>query len=225
MTKNRAEQFSVSDFEGINNFRKWFPSPGGWCRIFRFARQPEKISQCHLDNFIVRKLEIFLMVPPMGLGRRLAVWWSCLWRQMMFTLPLWGLGVGLAAAWLLHQRHGRYPSVASLLMAVIVVVPVCYIACLPLVGYTVRRGFIAQRLTVPDGLSFGQAAMVGLTTTGWTFVTSLPVSVAALPLHGTRYALACRVLEFVIDVAAALYVVLPRQARRLRLLSGKPGSR
>jgi MFS-type transporter involved in bile tolerance (Atg22 family) len=29
---------------------------------------------------------MFRMLPTMGLGRRLTVWWSCLWRQLLFTL-------------------------------------------------------------------------------------------------------------------------------------------
>jgi len=38
MTKNGAEQFGLTDFNEINNFRKSFPSPGGWRIIFRFCR-------------------------------------------------------------------------------------------------------------------------------------------------------------------------------------------
>ncbi|SOE66692.1 hypothetical protein SAMN05446635_2907 [Burkholderia sp. OK233] len=163
---------------------------------------------------------MFRMLPKMSLGRRLAVWWSCLWRQLLATLPLWGLGLGLAAIWVFQRDRGQYPSIATVLIALAVVAPICFVVCLPFIGYTVRRGFIAQRLTAPDRLTFWQAVMVGLTTAGWTIVASIPVNLAMSPFSRTSYALPCELLGLVIQAAAALYVVLPRQARRLRLLSG-----
>ncbi len=163
---------------------------------------------------------MFRMLPSMGLSRRLAVWWSCMWRQLLFTLPLWALGLGLGTIWVFQRDRGQYPSMASVLIALAVVAPICFVVCLPLIGYTVRRGFIAQRVTAPDSLTFRQAVVVGLTTTGWTIVASIPVNLAMSPFSGTSYALPCELLGLVVEAAAALYVVLPRQARRLRLLSG-----
>lgn len=49
---------------------------------------------------------MFRMLPSMGLSRRLAVWWSCLWRQLLFTLPLWALGLGLGTIWVFQRDRG-----------------------------------------------------------------------------------------------------------------------
>lgn len=113
-----------------------------------------------------RREKIFRMLPTMGLGRRLTVWWSCLWRQLLFTLALWGLGPGLAALWVFLRDRGQYPLIESVLIALAVVAPICFVVCLPFIGCTVRRGFIAQRLTAPDRLTFWQAVTVGLATRG-----------------------------------------------------------
>ncbi|CAJ9880441.1 Uncharacterised protein [Burkholderia pseudomallei] len=85
----------------------------------------------------------------------------------------------------------------------------------------VRGGFAAHALTAPERLAFRQALMVGLTTFGWAVLAALPISVATMPLRHAGYPLAGQAIGWVLNVAAGLYIVLPRQARRLRLLAGE----
>jgi len=162
---------------------------------------------------------MFRMLPAMNLRQRLAVWWSCLWRQLLFTLPLWGLGLGLAATWVFTRERPHHHWVASVLAALAVVLPICFFASLPLIGYTARRGFAVQGLVAPERLTFWQAVMVGLTTAGWSVVTGIPLNLLISPFRGTHYGLPAHFVVFLTQIAAALYVVLPRQARRLRLSS------
>ena len=162
---------------------------------------------------------MFQMYPKSAFGRRVAIWWSCVWRQLLVTLPLWAFGLGLAALWVFHRAEGGYPSLGSCLIALAVVAPICFVVCLPLIGYAVQRGFAAQRMTAPATLTLRQAVMVGLTSTGWTVASSVPINLAMSPFNGTAYALPGQLLGVLLQIAAALYVVLPRQTRRLQRLS------
>lgn len=62
--------------------------------------------------------------------------------------------------------------------------------------------------------------MVGLTTAGWTALCSIPATVVMRLFQHFGYQRAGNAVVLVIEVLWALYIVLPRQARRLRLLAG-----
>ncbi len=163
---------------------------------------------------------MFRMLPAMHLERRLAVWWSCLWRQLLFTVPLSVLCLGLAFIWGFMHSQWVYPSLVSMLEALAVVGSIGFLISLPCIGYSVRRGFIVQKLTAPDRPRFWQAAMVGLTTSGWTIFASIPASVAIFWLSSTGNALLGELVGLAVQAVVGIYIVLPRQARRLRLQSG-----
>ncbi|TOY77471.1 hypothetical protein DIJ62_34205 [Burkholderia pseudomallei] len=168
------------------------------------------------------EVDMFQMLPSMTFGRRLSVWWSCMWRQTLASAPVWILGVAIVGLSIsrTHSAAGRPPSGGAAALAVATFF-VCLVVCLPIAGYMVRGGFAAHALTAPERLAFRQALMVGLTTFGWAVLAALPISVATMPLRHAGYPLAGQAIGWVLNVAAGLYIVLPRQARRLRLLAGE----
>ncbi|AOJ70271.1 MULTISPECIES: hypothetical protein [Burkholderia] len=165
---------------------------------------------------------MFQMLPSMTLGRRLSVWWSCIWRQTLASVPVWILGVAIVGLtiWQTLPVAGQPPSGKAMALALVIFV-VCFAICLPITGYTVRMGFAAHALPAPGRLSFGQALMIGLTTAGWATLAALPISAVTMPLRHGGHPLAGQAIGLVLNIAAGMYVVLPRQARRLRLQAGE----
>lgn len=163
---------------------------------------------------------MFEMIPPMGFGRRLFVWWSCAWREMLVGVPIWLIVLILSLILMPHLEGTAHLTLLSVITAILVSVPIAWILCVPLVGYMVHKGFKAQALNAPSKLSFGQALMVGLTTAGWTALCSIPATVVMRLFQHFGYQRAGNAVVLVIEVLWALYIVLPRQARRLRLLAG-----
>ncbi len=55
---------------------------------------------------------MFQMLPSMTFGRRLSVWWSCMWRQTLASAPVWILGVAIVGLSIsrTHSAAGRPPS-------------------------------------------------------------------------------------------------------------------
>lgn len=166
---------------------------------------------------------MFEMIPPMGFGRRLSVWWSCTWRELLVGVPIWV--VVLILSLIVASRHEGtlYLTIVSLVTAILVSVPIAWILCVPLVGYMVNKGFKAHALDAPSRIGFGQAFMVGLTTAGWTALCSIPGVLVMLLFQHIGYLHAGNAVNLLIEVLWALYIVLPRQARRLRLIAGAHG--
>ncbi|AOJ11506.1 hypothetical protein [Burkholderia mayonis] len=165
---------------------------------------------------------MFQMLPSMTFGRRLSVWWSCMWRQMVANLPVWIAGVAVVGFWAWQTRSvsgHRLPS-ALLVEVGIAAVVVCFLVCVPITGYMVRKGFAVHELSAPDRLTVRQAVLVGLTTVGWSVLVSLPIDALTWPLRRDGHQLLGQAIRLVWYFAGGLYVVLPRQARRLRLLAG-----
>lgn len=163
---------------------------------------------------------MFRMLPTMNLEQRVALCWSCLWRQLLFTLPLSALCLGLSLIWGFMHAQWVYPSLVAMLEAFCVLGSICFLIGVPCVGYAVRRAFIVQKMPVPDKPRFWQVVMVGLTTMGWSFCASTPISLAIFWISGITNVLLCQLVGLAVQAVAAFYIVLPRQARRLRLQSG-----
>ncbi|ACR30346.1 hypothetical protein [Burkholderia glumae] len=180
---------------------------------------------------------MFTMIPELSFGRRTALWWSCFWRTFLATLPVWLAAVTLVVLALLAGRRGT-PNVVSEAAASLygmifyggLLVVLVSVLCLPIVGYMTRRGFAAHGLTVPASFSFGQAVMLGLTTWGWTIVVSLATNLLSTALkfavaQGADLAsagltLVLQLLVLALGLIGTLYVVMPRQAWRLRHQAG-----
>lgn len=48
---------------------------------------------------------MFQLYPPMGFGKRLAVWWSCVWRQMLVAVPVWIVATVAGTIWAFSRMH------------------------------------------------------------------------------------------------------------------------
>ena len=165
---------------------------------------------------------MFEMDPEMDFGERLSLWWSCFWRQML-VMVTWGAIVvacivmfGQPAKWsaLVHQHDPRIFAEAAF------VGTIYWLVSIPLNGEATRRGFLAQSLTAPPHVDVGKIVMLGLTTFGWGILASIPVSALSAPLRMLGHPLAFLAANLCLHVLATMYIVLPRQARRLRLQSG-----
>nr|WP_231131066.1 hypothetical protein [Burkholderia thailandensis] len=188
----------------------------------RASTAERRRSRAFVEPITRMGVDMFQMLPSMTFGRRLSVWWSCMWRQTLASAPVWILGVAIVglAIWQPHPVAGEPPSGKAMALAIAVFV-VCFAICLPITGYTVRRGFAAHALTAPGRASFRQALMIGLTTAGWAALAALPISAVTLPLRHGGHLLAGQAIGLVLNVVAGMYIVLPRQARRLRRLAGE----
>ncbi|WP_186098834.1 hypothetical protein [Burkholderia gladioli] len=180
---------------------------------------------------------MFTMIPEMSFGRRLSLWWSCIWRQTLATLPIWLVAGGFVLYSIVRAEHGEANWLSSLVnsMGALVLVGggvllVVSLLCIPIIGYMTRRAFARHQLIVPPDYSFGQAAMLGLTTWGWTIVVSMAVNVLSYLLQAVvgkaSVVMAVGQLVFlVLNMIGAIYIVLPRQAWRLRRQAGEPEAR
>jgi hypothetical protein len=165
---------------------------------------------------------MFEMDPEMDFGERLSLWWSCFWRQMLamaalitvFMVGIFAFGQPTKWAALVHQHDPELFGEAAFVGLIY------WLASLPLNGEATRRGFLAQKLTAPPHFDFGRIFMLGLTTFGWGVLASIPVSAVSSPLRILGHPLAFLLANLCLHVLATMYIVLPRQARRLRLQSG-----
>ncbi|AOK30745.1 MULTISPECIES: hypothetical protein [Burkholderia] len=161
---------------------------------------------------------MFEMLPPMGFVRRLSVWWSCFWRQMAATLPIWLIDIAASVFWMtrMHSAAGHPPLGLTIAFGLLVIVST--LLYLPISGYMTRKGFAAHALSVPAAQTLKQATMLALTSTGWGLLVSVLISIAVQwPLRYAGHPVLGQALGLALNVIGALYVVLPRQARRLRL--------
>ncbi|WP_414443302.1 hypothetical protein [Burkholderia sp. 22PA0106] len=176
---------------------------------------------------------MFTMHPPLSFFQRLAVWWSYFWRATLATLPIWLGAIVLLFVFYLTARHGMVPKLGengAFGLAVLVIfglLAAVVVLSLPIVGYMTRRAFARHGLTVPERYSFRQAVMLGLTTWGWTIVVSLAGNLLAYPFKhvvaaSPGWMLLLQLVMLCVGILGAMYVVMPRQARRLRIQTGDP---
>lgn len=50
---------------------------------------------------------MFTMIPELSFWRRLSLWWSCVWRQTLATLPIWLVVGGLLLYFIVRVEHGK----------------------------------------------------------------------------------------------------------------------
>jgi hypothetical protein len=162
--------------------------------------------------------------PVMSFGKRLYVWWSCAWRQWLASalflvfcvlafhflvanpaLPFQGLtphltGLG-AYAWLLTLIE----------MPVVLAILIYLLLSLPLAGYMVRSGLVAHAISGPARFGLWRATMLGVTTYAWSIPGGLLIAEVAIwfPHH------VAQVFRAICLVAWGMYIVLPRQVRRV----------
>ncbi len=175
---------------------------------------------------------MFAMIPEMPFAARLALWWSCTWRQVLYGLPLWAavLAITIIDAFGVEYRSMTLASGLRLwLLWAGAAVP-----SLPLLGYTTRRAFARHRIEVPARYGFGQAMVLGVATCGWCLAVQLGVGLIGMMLEPMVTAAEASdggtVLQSIVvlgaTVAGMLYVVLPRQAAVLRgQLAASPSTR
>ncbi|WP_322012938.1 hypothetical protein [Paraburkholderia sp. J12] len=168
----------------------------------------------------------------MTFGQRLSLWWSCAWRQWLASTfvfavcfiafhflvrssgSLWNLESDLAAPRPLWSAPGWSflfpfaPLLASTLIYVLLI--------LPLVGYMVKSGLVAHAMPRPERFGMAEATLMGLTTYAWSIPGSLLIAYVgwSLPYHAQG------AIHAVWFVAWGMYIVLPRQVRRIVRLAG-----
>ncbi|EEA03592.1 hypothetical protein BH160DRAFT_1077 [Burkholderia sp. H160] len=177
---------------------------------------------------------MFSVGREISIGRRLYVWWSCAWRQWLASTLLFIVAVmafhflvpRTAVPLMKFSEHLITPELARsspawseviAAMPAIVAVVIYLLVSLPIAGYMVRSGLVAHAFPHPERFGFWHALMLGLTTYAWEVPGSLAIADLAisLPAH------AADVLRAILVVAWGMYVVLPRQVRRVgRLAAG-----
>jgi hypothetical protein len=176
--------------------------------------------------------KLFSVGRAMSFGRRLYVWWSCAWRQWLASTLLFIVAVmafhflmpRTAVPMMKFSEHLITPEVARSSPAwsgviaaspAIVAVVIYLLVSLPIAGYMVRSGLVAHAFAGRERFGFWRAVLLGLTTYAWSVPGSLAIADVAvsLPDH------AADVLRGVFVVAWGMYVVLPRQVRRVERLA------
>jgi hypothetical protein len=154
-----------------------------------------------------RRRPLFRLTRRMNFGRRLTVWWSCAWRQWLASALLC-TAVLFGYTWL--NARAAVP-LAVMALPLVLAVLVYVVLGLPLSGYMVRSGLAAHALPVPQRLGLWHATLLGLTTYLWSLPGSLLIAelIVALPHHVGD------VLRAVLLVVWSMYIVLPRQVRRV----------
>lgn len=157
---------------------------------------------------------MFKLYPPMAFGKRLAVWWSCVWRQMLVAVPVWVVATVGGTIWALARMHHGQPLKTAMLMPLLAVTLATFALMLPIVGYMVRRGFASHGLPTPAKLRLWGATMLGLSSFGWSVLFTAPV---ALVVHSIQHdhQIPAFAINLLAGVIVGLYVILPRQALRL----------
>jgi hypothetical protein len=165
---------------------------------------------------------LFQLSPPMSTVRRLWLWWSCFWRQTLVVFPI------CAFAWLITPRlalkvltwippNQATPAWAHAKLVAFGLawigppIAALWLICPPFVGYVVRKAFDAHALTTSTPFTFKHATLLGLTTVAWTTLGDFVVEglMSPLPYRGVH------LITLLIYVAWGMYIVLPRQARRI----------
>jgi hypothetical protein len=171
---------------------------------------------------------LFTLNRGLSFGQRLYVWWSCAWRQWLASTLLLVVGViafhfvvGRAAIPLMKfaedlispgtARSSPVWSAVIAAMPAIVAILVYLLLSLPLAGYMVRSGLLAHDLPAPQHFGFWHATVLGLTTYVW----SLPGSLAIANVGGELPHHAADLLRAILLVVWGMYIVLPRQVRRV----------
>ncbi|UWX70034.1 hypothetical protein [Burkholderia gladioli] len=180
---------------------------------------------------------MFTMIPELSFWRRLSLWWSFTWRLTLVVLPIWLVIGAIVVGALIQARHGKSNwlsglagSHGAMIGLCVVLILVLGLLSLPIYGYVVRRAFARHKITVPATYRLAQATMLGLTSWGWGIVVSLPINVL---LRLVRFMIGKspgvmaieQVVLLVLSVIGTLYIVLPRQAWRLRRQAGEPEAR
>ncbi|WP_052408829.1 hypothetical protein [Paraburkholderia acidipaludis] len=175
---------------------------------------------------------LFRLPRSMSFGRRFYVWWSCAWRQWLASALLClallvgyhSLDLKLAAP-LMKLSTALTPSGATALAAIVpgvimalplvAAVLVYVLLSLPLSGYMVRGGLAAHALPGPERLGLWHATLLGLTTYLWSVPGSLLIAelIVVLPHHVEDG------LRAMLLVIWSMYIVLPRQLRRVARLA------
>jgi hypothetical protein len=175
---------------------------------------------------------LFSMDPIMSFGRRLYVWWSCAWRQWLAStlffafgvfafnflstraiLPVMGFVTNLVAA--SAGRTSPQWSFPLVEMPVILMILLYLLLSLPLAGYVVRGGLSAHDIPGPERLGLWHATLLGATTYAWSLPGALLITELAIWLpHPVS-----QVLRGIGLVAWGMYIVLPRQLRRMTRFS------
>jgi hypothetical protein len=175
---------------------------------------------------------LFSIGREISFGRRLYVWWSCAWRQWLASTLLFVVAViafhflvpRTAVPLMKFSEHLITPDVARssptwsaviAAMPAIVAVVIYLLVSLPIAGYMVRSGLVAHAFPHPERFGFWHAVLLGLTTYAWSVPGSLAIADIgiSLPDH------AADVLRGILVVAWGMYVVLPRQVRRVARLA------
>ncbi|RZF31650.1 hypothetical protein EVC45_00870 [Paraburkholderia sp. UYCP14C] len=171
---------------------------------------------------------LFSVGRVIGFWRRLYVWWSCAWRQWLASTLLFVVAVlafhilmpRTAVPLMRFSEHVISPDVArsspvwSGVIAAspaIVAVVIYLLVSLPIAGYMVRSGLAAHAFAGPERFGFRRAVLLGLTTYVWSVPGSLVIADVGISLPGH----AADVLRAILVVAWGMYVVLPRQVKRV----------
>lgn len=97
------------------------------------------------------------------------------------------------------------------LLPVIVAITLYALLSLPLAGYMVRGGLVAHALPAPSRLGLWRATLLGWTTYVWSIPGSLAIAGVAAPLpHHVS-----TMFRAILAVLWSMYIVLPRQLRRM----------
>lgn len=95
-----------------------------------------------------------------------------------------------------------------------------FVVMVPISGYMVRRGFAKHGSPAPGRLRFRDANMIGLTSTAWALLGAILTNIVTFAIRTSGYPRLALTLQVLASTLIGLYVILPRQARRLRRLCG-----
>ncbi|WP_118179997.1 hypothetical protein [Paraburkholderia phosphatilytica] len=185
---------------------------------------------------------MFRMSPPMNTRRRLALWWSCVWRRWILwtvlvtgscTLPALlffhavthGEPAAMPFPWTLIQFYVHWwdpflPLAAFLLFRTLIPILLLLLLAAPLTGYVTKHAFAAHALITRGSLTFMQTTLLGLTTCFWSVLGAIVVNVIVPPAL-LRF---LPLLQLLVLVPWGMYVVLPRQARRIARANASAGT-
>jgi hypothetical protein len=164
---------------------------------------------------------VFQLSPPMSTVRRLWLWWSCFWRQSLVVFPIcafaWMVTPYLALrviTWMPDTLPPMWMKARLAAFGLAWLGPpavALWVVCPPILGYVVRKAFDAHALTTPAPFTFKHATVLGLTTLAWTTFGDCVVGslIAPIPYRGAD------LLALLLNIAWGMYIVLPRQARRI----------
>ena len=171
---------------------------------------------------------LFRLNPVMGFGKRLYLWWSCAWRQWLAstlfvvigffafhslvataTLPLMAFATHLMTSGATRTAFAWPFTLMEI--PVVLAILIYLLLSLPLAGYMVRSGLIAHAISGTEPFGLWRATLLGVTTYVWSVPGSLLIAELAIwfPHH------VAEILRGLGLVAWGMYIVLPRQLRRM----------